>query len=166
MFSQSRKPCPQHRIRWHNQHFLDFCSLHMMELPTPSRALIHPDRNALRTSFSDPLKLKRDINQGCYQIQQTKMFLWDWWLQLCPQLGSGDPDRWQRQVRYEFLIPMGWPPWHLSYFLFYVTNNNNNWRRLLINSRSVAALTIMSAAHCVYNVPSPKCQAPGLNHLI
>ena len=43
-----------------------------------------------------------------------------------------DPDRQQRKVRYEFLIPISWPPWHFSYFLFYVTNNSNNQRRLLI----------------------------------
>ena len=42
----------------------------MMELPTPPHALIHLDRNALRSFFSDTLKLKRDINQGHYQIQQ------------------------------------------------------------------------------------------------
>lgn len=160
MFSQSRKPCPRHRIRWHNQHFLDsahctWWSSQPHHVPWSTLIEMHSE-----LLFYDPLKLKRDINQGCYQIQQTKMFLETDDQNYALSWALRDPDRWQRQVRYEFLIPMGWPPWHFSYFLFYVTNNSNNQRRLLIK------LTISSSVdNHVRCSPCLQCAKSRAKHL-
>lgn len=111
-----------------------------MEFPAPPGALLQPGQDGHRsrgcslTSFPATIKLKRDINSGCYQSQKRNLYLESNDQNYALSQALIDQDRWQRKAENGFLFPrVGFPD--ISPILFFNVTNYNHYhhqRRFLM----------------------------------